>query len=168
MTHRGVGRPRKSRWPLMIFGLIGLNMGIVAVTIVAATSDPSVATEPEYYTKALRFDETIKQRQENARLGWMTSVSIDGSSTGEPRLRVTLVDQDGMVLRGAAVSVELFASVRAGSRRHVTLRAMNEGSLFEAPVAIDRGGAWIIRLKAQCGSETFTRETELLVPEASN
>lgn len=53
-------RPKKApsgfQWPLMVVGLLGLNICICAVTITAATkTKPEV--EPDYYRRALQWDE---------------------------------------------------------------------------------------------------------------
>lgn len=47
---------RALRWPMLVVGLLLLNMGICAVTIVAATSNP-ITVEDDYYDKAVRYDE---------------------------------------------------------------------------------------------------------------
>ncbi|MFG0306759.1 MAG: hypothetical protein ACF8Q5_11160 [Phycisphaerales bacterium JB040] len=47
---------RALRWPLLVVGLLLLNMGICAVTIIAATTSP-ITVEDDYYDKAVRYDE---------------------------------------------------------------------------------------------------------------
>lgn len=154
------------RWPAMIFALIGMNMCIVAITVIAATRDPSVATEPEYYSKAVHFDDTIRQRAENARLAWSATATIVGTTAdGALRLHVALNDEKGAGISGAAVSAELFASVRSGDRQHLTLISTNAGEgVYEAAARIDRPGLWIVRIVAKRGTETYTRQTDLLIP----
>lgn len=44
-------------WPRMIVGLLVLNVGVCVVTVVAATTRPA-QVEPDYYRKALEWDES--------------------------------------------------------------------------------------------------------------
>jgi len=61
MTQQHAHAPSSSRssgwqWPAMIVGLLLLNVGVCAVTIVAATTtQPEI--EEDYYRKALEWDE---------------------------------------------------------------------------------------------------------------
>lgn len=156
-------------WPGMIFGLIGLNVCIVAVTVFYATRDPSVATEPDYYAKAVNFDQTIQQRTTNARLGWGATPSLAADADKRAmNLSVVLTDRNENPINGAEVSAVVFASARSGHRQTLVLRTVDPvAGRYAAPIAIDRAGVWEIRITAVHGGETFTRETDLLVPDIS-
>jgi len=58
-TTAAASRPNRRagmQWPALVVGMLVLNMGICAVTIVAAVrTNPAVV--PDYYDKALRWDE---------------------------------------------------------------------------------------------------------------
>jgi predicted cobalt transporter CbtA len=48
--------PSGIQWPVMIVGLLGLNIVVCAITITAATTNPAII-EPDYYEKAVNWDE---------------------------------------------------------------------------------------------------------------
>ena len=45
------------RWPAILLALLGGHAAICVAMIVVATNDPSFAVEPEYYTRALDWDD---------------------------------------------------------------------------------------------------------------
>ena len=51
-----------TKWPFIIVGLLGLNMAICAITITAAVTRPAII-EPDYYEKALNWDESRAAKQ---------------------------------------------------------------------------------------------------------
>jgi nitrogen fixation protein FixH len=158
----GAGR----MWPAMIVGLISLNASIVAVTVFFAFSDKSVATEPDYYTKALNYNDTILQRATNQRLAWRLTPSLRPASDGRSiELAASLADRDGAPIAGARIETIAFASVRSGARQQLQLAASRAPGEYTAPIRIDRPGQWYLRFTVVSGADTFTRETTLLVPD---
>lgn len=159
-------KTHKSRgliWPAMIVGLLVMNATIVATTVYFAVTDRSAAIEPDYYARALRFDETIAQRATNAGLGWTAAPSLVAGPSGQGvQLAVDLADRDGAALAGARVRAELFSNLRASQRQCISLTPRGAGR-YAAPVRIDRSGIWQVRLRVERG-ETFTHDAQLLVP----
>lgn len=150
-------------WPAMIIGLLAMNATIVATTVYFAVTDRSEAIEPDYYARALRFDETIAQRATNTGLGWTAEPSLVASPGGQgAQLAVELADREGVALAGASVHAELFSNLRASQRQSVSLTPSGAGR-YTAPVRIDRSGIWQVRLRVERG-ETFTHDTQLMVP----
>lgn len=156
---------RSKIWPGMIFALIGLNMTIVGFTIYFATADRSVATEPDYYAKALNYDAEIKLREASRALGWTASAGLRPAADQRGMdLTIALADREGKPIEGAQVSAVVFANVRSGNRQTLTLSQDSSASVYAAPVRIDRSGVWHVRVSAVRGDQTFARETDLLVP----
>ncbi|MBL8763319.1 MAG: FixH family protein [Phycisphaerae bacterium] len=163
-----IGAPSSGRlWPVLILMLIGMNASIVGATVYFALSDGSVATEPEYYAKALRFEETIRQRERSAELGWIARPTVRWLDNGRAaRLVVTLSDREGRAINGARVTAVAFANVRSGERQPLNLGPTDLGAgEYEAPIRIDRPGLWHIRIGAEHEGSSFVRETDLLVPD---
>ncbi|MCC6428945.1 MAG: FixH family protein [Phycisphaerales bacterium] len=159
-------RRRFFAWPMPVFLLIGLNVAIVAITIYAAASDPATATEPDYYAKALRFDQVIRQRETNSRLAWLLTPAFEGSPTGASvSLRIHLADQAGKPIPDALITSVCFANTRSAERQELTLSpiASSPGD-YTAPIRITRPGLWQLRMSVLRGPDTFTHDTELLVP----
>lgn len=136
-------RPRAWLWPAIILGLLGGQVALSAIMIYVASSDPSFAVEPDYYQRAVRWD----QHSRGAELA--ASVAIAGATAdGEREARFTIREVDGRLLRGAAVTVVAFHHGRAAQRRQATLTETNEG-VYAARLPLLRAGLWEFRLTIQ-------------------
>lgn len=150
-------------WPAGIVGLLAMNMSIVGVTVYLATGDPSVAVEPDYYAKAVRWDETARQQQRNRELGWTASADAGPDGRGGARVVVRFAGRDGAGLSGLTVAGVAFPNVRSSDRQPLAFTAQDDGA-YAAPLRGARPGLWQLRLRAEAGGETFTQTTQLLVP----
>lgn len=154
-------------WPMLIVGLLCLNATIVGATVYFATSDESVATEPDYYAKALRYEDTIRQRGINEQLGWRISPTLRAAADGRSmELAAELIGRDGRPIADARIEAVAFASVRSRARQSLALKSLpTHAGEYAAPIRIDRSGQWCFRFTATRDGQTFTSETTLLVPE---
>ncbi len=146
-------------WVGIILGLLGLAVGTQTVLLTLALGDPSMVAEPDYYQKALAWEETQQQRATNAALGW--SVEVDSRSVDLTRreLRVVPRDAGGEVLEGAEVSVEAFHKARRAQPVQATLQA-RDGGAYSAVLPLRRPGLWELRLVVRRGERTFTATVE--------
>ncbi len=148
-------------WPAAIIGLLGINAAIVGVTIFYATTDPSVAVEPNYYEKAVKWDDAAAQHASNARLGWNVQVGVtmeaSGSASGRARLLVRVVDAQGAPVDGAQLSAVAFHNARSGNRQNILLEPVENGA-YAGFMTMDRAGSWHWLITARKGADTFTRE----------
>ena len=146
-------------WPAVIAGALVLHVSAMMVMVWISTSNDSYAVEPDYYAKALAWDEKRAQDRANARLGWTLDFVVEPAGPGgDPILRATLVDADGAPVDGAAVSVEAFSNIRRDDVLIATLPASGVG--YEAAMPMHGSGRWEFRFSATRGSDLFTyRET---------
>ena len=146
-------------WPAIIAGALALHVIAMMVMVSFATSDDSYAVEPDYYRKALAWDEKRAQDRRNTELGWRLDFVVEPAEPGSnPVLRVELTDADGAPLTGATVEVEAFANTRRDHILDATLTATPEG--YEATLPMRRNGLWELRFQATRGSDLVTyRET---------
>jgi len=129
-------------------GITGTGM-----LIYRATSDQSFGVEPDYYAKALAWNETAEQKEVNARLNWSVVVRNQGAGTATVEVR----DSSGMRVEGARISVVAFANDRSSQRYEVAgLETDRDG--YRLQRASDRNGAWHLRLRIERGNDVFTWE----------
>jgi len=145
------------QWPLIVVALLvggaGANVGLMLV----AASDASFAVEPDYYQKALHWDETMAQQARSAALGWSVVATFEPAARpGEVKLTARVTDRAGDPIEGARVAVETFHSARA---RHVLTAALGPEAAgrYSATLPLDRPGVWEVRLRVERGSQVFTR-----------
>jgi len=153
--------PRKATrlWPGMIFGLLGLNICIVGLTVFAANANrTSFAVVPDYDRKALNWDQTARQAARNKELGWELRLSrVEPGSVA-----ATLLDKQGLPLAGADVSLEAFHHAHARTKVEVKFAAAADGTYFGA-ASFGTPGLWEFRFTVRRGADTFTSTTTRLV-----
>ncbi|MCC6357954.1 MAG: FixH family protein [Phycisphaerales bacterium] len=159
--HRPDGAPRApSRgrfWPLFIVGLIVAQFSAAGALIWYAVTDPTFAIEPNYYQKALKWDETARQLAANRALGWKPALEFADQSTRGTRVtRLQIVDRTGASIDGATVSVESFFHADAGNRSTTALPWDPDALAYVGTLPIDRGGVWEMRFEIVRGEDRFT------------
>jgi nitrogen fixation protein FixH len=146
------------RWISLIVGLFLVAGAFNAVLLVKATSDPSFAVVPDYYEKALRWDEKLAQDRKNLELGWQLSLELSRApgSRGEVEILARLQDRQGRALAGAALELSALHKARAARVLQATLEDGGDGS-YRGRLPLSRPGLWELSLVAQRGDERFTR-----------
>lgn len=152
---------RGRAWPVAIAGILLAGVGVNIGLIVLASSDPSAAIEPDYYRKALAWDQEMAQQERNIALGWSVHTALRlGTRRTLGRLELTLVDGLGRPLTGAAVSALVMHNARASFVESVALREVGDGR-YAASVNAERPGVWEVRLSVQRDAQRFTARERL-------
>lgn len=142
-------------WPFVIAGALALHVVGSLVMVYFATSNPSYAVEPDYYRKALAWDEKRAQDRYNSELGWRFEFTVEPVAAGQdPILRVELTTTDGQAVSDANVAVEAFANARRDDILTATLSATETG--YETTMPMRRNGLWEFRFTVTRGDELFT------------
>jgi nitrogen fixation protein FixH len=128
----------------------GANIALVVIT----SRDTSFAVEPNYYAKALAWDQTMAQQARSEALGWSLGLRVDpADARGRKTVTVRLADRAGAPIEGAEVAVEVFHNARAS--RILSAALSPEGQGYVAVMPIDRPGLWEFRLRVTRGPEVF-------------
>ena len=142
-------------WPIGIATVLTLTVGANFWVLAVANDDPSFAVEPDYYQKALRWDDEMAQQQRNAALKWRLTPALAPFGDEGAVLTVQLTDSAGVALSGAKVTVAALANARANSVLDATLVPGAHDS-YAVVLPIDRAGEWELRFEAVRGGERFT------------
>lgn len=156
-----------SWWALVPAGLLLCMLGGLITMAVVASSDPSFAVEPDYYQKAIHWDDHRAQQAANTRLGWKLNLDVQPESTaaGQTRLQVDLADARGTPLTRAQLQVEAFHNARAAQPFGGTMVETRPG-VYSLTLPMRRAGVWEVRFTAQHRGERFTDVVRLnLSPE---
>lgn len=149
-------------WPSFVLGIALTSLSGATWLVYAAHSDPSFAVEPDYYAKAVRWDDIAHQAQENKRLGW----TITMPECSLRRASIRLSDGKDQALIGATVTAVAFANARANER--LTLEFVDEGDgRYSAPLTPERGGLWRFRFNVVLGGDTVTSEFDCVLNDPS-
>jgi nitrogen fixation protein FixH len=145
------------QWPMIIVALLVATAAGQGVMMWKATHDSTLAIEPDYYKKAVAYDEVIAQEAVNASLGWRAVATV-GSEVG-----VTLTDRAGRAIDGAAVTVTAIHNLDGSHHIIGRLTAAGAGR-YAAPLPLDRAGLWELRIEAERGAEKFTSSLRVDAP----
>ncbi|HKO46300.1 MAG TPA: FixH family protein [Polyangiaceae bacterium] len=152
--------------PVALLLCSALGMGSMAVV---AVRDPHFATEPDYYQKAIRWDQRQAQAATNQRLGYVVKLpkSLEFDKHGQATLELTLSDHLGQPVTGARLAGSAFAN--AYSSRLVAL-AFEEPSAghYRAKLSLAQAGQWVFQIVGTSAGERFTADVRAdLVPGGS-
>jgi nitrogen fixation protein FixH len=136
---------------LLLTGLLGTQMAI----LYGALDDASFAIEPDYYRKALAWDEQQKLARSSRALGWHAELMVaPGSDVPGLRTRVRLTDSAGEPVGGADFALRAVHNARA-AQPFESRSTETEPGVYEATVPNTRAGLWEFTLTAARGAETF-------------
>ncbi|MCC6751500.1 MAG: FixH family protein [Deltaproteobacteria bacterium] len=148
-------RGRAWVWPVGLVAVLGAAVLANVILFVTANRDASFAIEPDYYRKALAWDEKLAQDQRNTALGWRLACELVAEGTrGE--LVVRLAERDGQPLGGAKVRAVAFHRARGAERRTLTLREVAPGT-YGARVEPVRPGLWQLEVEVVRGGARFVQ-----------
>ena len=158
-------RSRGWYWPVglaaLLVGSAGANIALVVIT----SRDASFAVEPDYYAKALAWDETMAQQARNEALGWSLGLRVEPTGErGRMAVIVGLSDGAGAPLPGARIAIEALHNARAS--RVLTAILEPRGLGYTALMPLARPGLWEFRVRATRGPDIFTATLMRDVPEA--
>ena len=145
-------------WPAFVVALFAGAVLANMVLVFRATGDPSHAVLPDYYQRALRWDEKLAQDRRSAALGWQLRVEA-----ARP-LRVTLADRSGRPIDRATLRVSLFHKARSS---HVLTRELtpDRRGAYSADLSLSRPGLWELHFDAERDGERFSQTVEHEVDE---
>ncbi|MFG0275425.1 MAG: FixH family protein [Phycisphaerales bacterium] len=145
-------------WIGLVLALFGAHMFVAAALMYFAHSDPAFAVVPDYYDKALAWDETKRQEAASDALGWriLLVAGPDSGPVQERDLTLTLVDEAGETIDDASVTVEAFHVAR--SRDVASLEFARTGpGLYTTRARLPKYGIWEFRIDALRGDSRFVR-----------
>lgn len=136
-------------WPVIVVGLLALNIGVCAVTVVyAMSSTPSV--EPGYYEKALSWDEQKAEFADPQALGWVVDAALTGGM-----IDISIHDAHGGPVVATAARGVCFHHAHADERIELEFIRVGDGR-FMAQAGLARPGLWEVRVEIMT-EETKTR-----------
>ena len=148
--------PHHIVWPGLVVVMLGGSVLTGVVTMTLATGDPSFAIEPDYYERALAWDEDAARRRASESLGWSadTSLATSADALGNRVFTVTLIDRDGQPIDDARVSMTAFHKASSAERETFHFDHTGQG-VYVTQLSSPRDGAWQIDLVAARHDDTF-------------
>lgn len=136
-------------WGSLVVGLLGIQVVVGVGAVILATGDPSVSVVPDYYDKALRWDDEKQSRADSEALGWQADISVPGGAdrNGDRTVVVRLRDEEGTAIDGAAVIMSVYHHARASELQELELRGHGDGH-YSGTARMPQGGLWQFELRS--------------------
>ena len=153
-------------WAWVPVGLLVTCLGGLGVMLAIALDDPGFGVEPEYYAKAVAWDEKQAQDRINTELGWSAPILVEPGSNGAT-LELQLADKARMPIVDAQAGITAFHVGRSAKHLEAPLKHRGEGR-YVGRLPAARSGLWELRLEIKRGSQRFTQVSrqELVFTEA--
>lgn len=146
-------------WALVPVVLLGTMFAGWGVMISVALDDPAFAIEPDYYEKAVHFDEHRAEARESRELGWSLEVAPRVDAEGA-LVRVTLKDRERRPIDGAHVKAIVFHNARSSEWRQLDFRGAGHG-VYSERLTPWRPGLWELRFEVEQGGQRFLQVSRL-------
>ena len=147
---------RRRRWPFIIAGLLVVHTGTMLTFVTIASRDPTFSVDPDYYGKAVRWDQDQARRRASDGLGWRADVRTTGAPQRTPVL--TLTDAAGKPIPGLAVTATCFHHAHGRDVRTVTFAAdADDATRFVGDVVLPFAGEWQFDVTARTGGSEFVK-----------
>ena len=147
-------RPSGGIWPWVPALLLATLIGTQMTVLVSVLDDPTFATEPDYYRKAVDWDARMARQRQSRALGWAARASVESPSPDARELMVHLVDARGLGVSGARLRATALHNARAASPLELAPREVSPG-VYRADLGPARPGLWELRLAAQRGEDSY-------------
>src|SRR5664279_2445016 len=135
MTIASKSESGNSRWALVpVALLLASTLGVGSMAFIAIR-DPNFATEPDYYNKALHWDQTQAQAAENQRLGYLVELEprVVVDAAGRATLQLKLQDATRAPVHGAVVKAVAFANAFSNDLNALEFNELAPG-VYAAPL----------------------------------
>lgn len=154
-------------WPIGIVVILGATIVGNLVMMRVASNDPSFAIEPDYYRKAVHFDDAMAQARRNQATGWVMTVQVDSLAAERATgVRVLVRDRTGMPITGARLALMARFNARANDTLTSALTEEGAGG-YHAALALPVPGVWEFRIDADRDSTHYSALHRVTVVRAS-
>lgn len=128
-------------WPWVVVCMLAMNVGVCAITVTAALKNPAArAVEPNYYDRAVAWDDTKARFPTTQTLGWSVQADL---ALGAPTITLRLLDRAGEPVEGD-VRVMAFHQGRSGERVEIDLESLGAG-VYSGRIDVFHAGLWEVR-----------------------
>ena len=139
----------RTAWLMAIVGLLAANVLATSLLLFEAHHGAS-AVIPNYYDRAIKYDETLDQMQVDRDLGWHLAVSAVGGL-----VTVTVLDREGHAVNDAIVQVTGYARAYADQILDTVLAPHGAG-VYAAPL-LQHAGVHDLTVAVRRSAQVFVQ-----------
>ncbi len=155
---------RRARWTwtFIILGLLGSQLSIGVVAVVLAHQGDSKQIIPNYYQRALAWDDSMAAQRESDKLGWRAELQVSEAldAQGERPITIVLRQHDGSPVLGAQGTLRIYHNKFINQAMDLPVSELSSG-VYRTTAPMHQKGVWQFALRMQQGdSAPFIHERE--------
>lgn len=160
-------RAARLRWPMIIVGLLMGHVGAMALALHVAMGDAGNRNGnkviPDYYEKAVHWDDERAAQRASDTLGWTVrpAVSVFTDGAGLRPLTITVTDEAGAPVEGLVLAAELWHHAVGQPVEVDFAKVEGAAGTYRAQVPMDRAGTWECDLVDRREGSVFRRALTL-------
>ena len=154
-------------WPGIVVALLAGQLIVSFVAAALALGDPAQVVEPDYYGKALRWEQSQAELRQSEELGWVVGWEIADAADllGQREVKLVLIDAEGEPVTDAVAGVLFYHHALSGQREEASLTHSEDG-VYTAVLPMRRDGTWQMNLRVTRGEVTFVNQRVVNVGES--
>ena len=164
---------RGKYWPWIIVGMLVFHASVILGTIAYVSAQHDLYVEPDYYAKAIDWDNQRAIKEAVDTMGWSVDLHVEESasidkdqpgSTSSRRVEVTIHDANEDPITRALVEIEAYHPAHASDRMNTVLLANPDiQGHYTSSVPMDIPGFWQINIaiRHQGIEAAVTKEIEI-------
>ena len=133
------------RWGSLVVGMLTLQVILGVVAIRLATSDQSSAVIPDYYNKALAWDDQRAQREASQSLNWLLEFVETSYGKSGSGLQINIKNQQNQPVPIQSGSVQLYRHARAADVVVAAIAKADDG-IIELAGCFPHRGLWQVEI----------------------
>jgi nitrogen fixation protein FixH len=155
------GRPAsRRRWPMIIVGLLVGHTALMIAFVCIATRDKSFSVDPDYYGKAVHWDQSQAEQRASDALGWQATIRPEEvvDEKGERTVVFELTDANGAAVSAMAIDAVYFHHAHGNEVRKATFKSEpSDPRHFLARLPMSHTGTWEFHVTAHAGEKLFVK-----------
>lgn len=161
-------RPRHHtwKWPLIVVGLLVAHVTGMMTAVTIATRDKSFIVLPNYYQKALEWDQRKSALAAADKLGWERRITLgDFDASHQTRLiRIEMVDRNRQPLEGLSISITAAPEKHPDRFQTLQLTSQSPGS-YVGHLKVTQTDVWSVDIDAKRGNEHYVSNAKPWIGE---
>jgi len=145
------------------------HASLIVGTILVVSARHDIDVEPDYYAKAVDWDEEHAQLDAANNMGWTIEITAARSETSPDRiLAVTITDRDNAPITGALVEAQCLQPAFASNQLSAVLIDEHDTGIYAKLLPIHTPGFWRVNLSIRAqGVKAIVRREITIVGDSA-
>ncbi|MEM1108574.1 MAG: FixH family protein [Planctomycetota bacterium] len=156
---------RQLSWPVIVVMLLGGHATLIITAVTMAVGGTGRGVVPDYYQKAIDYDQHKADLATSARLGWQLTLTPGSlvDADGQRIVSATLIDAQGHAVEQAEVHLRFVRLVDGQTVDTVLSAHAKRLGVYEAVVHLPEAGWYQADLLAELETNRFVERQEIKI-----